>query len=178
MKFSDSKLQGQMRTKPSVIGELPNLNEIPRQRLNMLATGLSHRLGHVFFRWLDRDIDTDRELNGPRLMLILVLAKHSEMAMSEAAELLDVTPRAITRLVDGLEADGFAERRASELDKRVVMVHVTEKGQEVAQRLTPSHEKKAAGVFSVFTDEELRTFINLSHRLIVQLKNGPDEDAK
>jgi hypothetical protein len=74
MKFSDSKLQGQMRGKPSVIGELPNLNEISRQRLNMLATGLSHRLGHVFFRWLDRDIDTDRELNGPRLMLILVLA--------------------------------------------------------------------------------------------------------
>ena len=171
MKFSDSKLTGQMRRRPSVLGQLPALDEMPRQRMTMLATGISHRLGHVFTRWLDTNSQRDLELNGPRLMLIVVLSKHNQLTMSDAAELMDVTPRAITRLVDGLEHDGFAFREQSDADKRVVILRITEKGAAAAKRVLPFHEQKANAVFSVFSDQELRTYVELSHKLIQQIKS-------
>lgn len=177
MKFSNTKLSEHMANKPALIGGLPDLAKLPRNRLNLLGVGVSNRLGHVLSRWLDRHFDMDGELSGPRLMLILVLAKHRQMPMSTAAELLDVTPRAITRLVDGLEAEGFARRQPNEADKRVVMVVITDRGDAVAKRLVPAHEAGAAKVFGIFTDEELRTYLELSHRLLQRIREI-NQDAK
>lgn len=170
MKFSDGKLTERMRVRASVERPLPDLTEIDRGRVTMMAIGISHRLGHIFTRWLDRDIDTDGDLNGPRLMLILLLAKHKSLTMSEAADLMDVTPRAITRLVDGLEADGYVSRQTSPHDKRVFIVSIEAKGIDKTNELMPHHRERAAEMFSIFTDEELRTFVELNHRLAFKLK--------
>jgi len=166
-----------MANKPGLLSGLPDLNSMPRNRVNLFGVGLTNRLGHVFSRWLDQHFEMDGELSGPRLMLILVLAKHRQMPMSTAADLLDVTPRAITRLVDGLEAEGFARRTQGSADKRVVMVEITDQGEAVAKRLTPLHEAGAANVFGVFSDEELRTYLELTHRLLQRIREV-NQDAK
>jgi DNA-binding MarR family transcriptional regulator len=170
MKFSDSKLSERMRVRPSVERPLPDLLQFPREYLNLMAIGISHRYGHAFTRWLDRDIDTDGELNGPRLMLILLLSRHKSLTMSEAADLMDVTPRAVTRLVDGLEADGYVSRQTSPVDKRVFIVTIDAKGIAKAEALLPQHQARAGEMFSIFSDEEMRTFIELNHRLAFKLK--------
>lgn len=57
------------------------------------------------------------------------------------AEQLGVTPGAVSRLLDGLEAQGWVERRRSPDDRRQVAPHLTPTGRAEAKRL---HDLTAA----------------------------------
>jgi DNA-binding MarR family transcriptional regulator len=104
-------------------------------------------------------------------MLVVLLVRHKTLTMGEAAELLDVTPRAITRLVDSLEKDDLVSRQASPHDKRVYLISVTAKAELMAKTMMPKHEKKMTELFEVFTDAELLEYIRLNSKLANALKS-------
>ena len=56
------------------------------------------------------------------------------MKVSEISKQLHVTSPTITQLLNGLEANGLIERRIDAVDRRVVGITLTEKGEKVAQR--------------------------------------------
>lgn len=150
-------------------GILPDLNDIPKKMLPMVASSTTLRLGHIFTRWIDRTADTEWGITGSRLMLVVILTRQGDMAMGEAADILDVTPRAITRLVDGLEADGFVTRKASKDDKRSSMLSVTAKAKSLVKTNMPKHEARMQELFGIFTDEELKTMVEFHHRIQFKL---------
>src|SRR6202521_5296417 len=64
---------------------------------------------------------------------ILVRLKHQpsgRFAMGELAEMLDVTPRTVTGLVDNLERDGLVKRVDDPNDRRSVYAELTDQGRE------------------------------------------------
>lgn len=60
----------------------------------------------------------------------------SEMKVSEISKQLHVTSPTITQLLNSLEANGLIERRVDAIDRRVVGVTPTKKGEMVTQRAT------------------------------------------
>ena len=155
---------------PLLSGQLPNLEGLPHNRLALIASAATARLGHLFPRWIRRNIDADWGVNGPRTMLLVIVTKHGKLTMSQAARILDVTPRAITGLVDGLAAEGFLRREHDENDKRVVHILPTELAVEKANKLLPQHESRFAELFEVFSADELSTFIKLISKLSTRIK--------
>jgi len=151
-------------------GEVEALNKVPKNKRGPLGAAVTLRLGHLFSRWLERNIDTDWSGSAPQLMLIAVLVRHKTLTMGEAAELLDVTPRAITRLVDSLEKEELVTRQVSPHDKRVYLISVTAKTEAKARQMMPKHEKKMSELFSVFSDAELLEYLRLSSKLAEHLK--------
>lgn len=149
---------------------MPDLTVLPHNRLALVASAATARLGHVFPRWIRRNVDEDWGVNGPRAMLLVIVTKHGGLTMSQASRILDVTPRAITGLVDGLEAEGFLRREADSNDKRVVHILPTERAVEKANRLLPQHEARFAELFDVFNTDELRTYIGLMSKLANRIK--------
>jgi DNA-binding MarR family transcriptional regulator len=97
--------------------------------------------------------------------------------MGEAAELLDVTPRAITRLVDSLEKEGLVSRQVSPHDKRVYLISVTKKAESMAKAMMPKHEKRMTELFSAFTDKELLEYIRLNSKLASALKKELSDNS-
>jgi DNA-binding MarR family transcriptional regulator len=152
-------------------GEPDAINKVPKNKRAPLAAAVTLRLGHLFSRWLERNVVTGLGSSAPQLMLVVLLARHKTLTMGEAAELLDVTPRAITRLVDSLEKEELVSRQASPHDKRVYLISVTAKAELMAKTMMPKHEKKMTEVFDVFTDEELMEYIRLNSKLASALKN-------
>jgi len=136
-----------------------------------VASAATARLGHVFPRWIRRNVDEDWGVNGPRAMLLVIVTKHGGLTMSQASRILDVTPRAITGLVDGLEEEGLLLRQVDEVDKRVVRILPTERAVEKANKLLPQHEARFAELFNIFSDDELRTFVKLLERLSIRIKD-------
>jgi DNA-binding MarR family transcriptional regulator len=55
------------------------------------------------------------------------------MTMGDIAEMLDVTPRTVTGLVDNLERDGLVRRVDDPRDRRSVYAELTDKGRERVQ---------------------------------------------
>lgn len=60
--------------------------------------------------------------------------QEQEVKVSEISKALRVTPPSITQLLNKLEKDGLVARRMDENDRRVVLVRLTSKGEEIAQK--------------------------------------------
>jgi len=170
---------------PLLSGEIPKLDGLPHTRLALIASAATGRLGHLFPRWIRRNIDADWGVNGPRTMLLVIVTRHGGLTMSQAARILDVTPRAITGLVDGLEAEGFLRRQPDATDKRVVHILPTDLSVEKANKLLPQHESRFAELYDVFSTDELRTYIDLISKLSNRIKadiqagdQAEDRDAR
>jgi DNA-binding MarR family transcriptional regulator len=94
--------------------------------------------------------------------------------MHSIAGYLNVTPRNVTGLVDGLEAAGLVERVPDPADRRATIVHMTPEGESVAQRgrrVTDTVVKKVLGILS---DEER---LQLRHLSLKLLRAIDDESA-
>jgi DNA-binding MarR family transcriptional regulator len=61
------------------------------------------------------------------------------LAMKDLAEELLLQPHAAVQMVDRLQKLDLAERRASPLDGRVVLVALTQKGEDLLARLAEHH---------------------------------------
>jgi DNA-binding MarR family transcriptional regulator len=69
-------------------------------------------------------------ISAPRLSALSVLVFAGPMRIGELAQLEQVEPPTMTRLVDGLERDGYVTRSPDPDDARAVSVHATDTGRE------------------------------------------------
>jgi DNA-binding MarR family transcriptional regulator len=81
-----------------------------------------------------RTVDVGMDLDGPRASLLSVLVFAGPLPVSRLAELEQVSPPAITKLVTALEAGGLATRRRDRGDRRVVLVSATAAGRRLLER--------------------------------------------
>ena len=109
---------------------------------------------------------------GPSLARLRVLnTLHCEgpMKMADLADALEVTPRNITALVDGLEGEGLVQRSPHPTDRRVTLVGLTDKANG-AGKLFEAHQDSVAGLCSVMTAEEQREYLRLTRLLEERLR--------
>ena len=69
-------------------------------------------------------------ISAPRLSALSVLVFAGPMRIGELARLEQVEPPTMTRLVDGLERDGYVTRSPDPDDARAVAVRATDTGRE------------------------------------------------
>ncbi len=76
----------------------------------------------------------------PSEFMVLHQVKHSfmegtdGMMVSEISNNLKIARPTVTQLVNSLQKKGFLEKRRDEHDKRVVRIHLSEKGKELAKK--------------------------------------------
>ncbi|MCC6318315.1 MAG: MarR family transcriptional regulator [Gemmatimonadaceae bacterium] len=91
-------------------------------RLHSLAIHLLRRL---------RRVDAESRLSGPRLSALSVVVFGGPMAPSALARAEQVARPTMTRIVQGLERDGYVTREPDPFDRRVMHVTATKKGSAV-----------------------------------------------
>lgn len=91
---------------------------------SMTALGLTVKKTHLLW---------EVHLNGP-------------CAQRRLAEALGVSPRHVTGLVDALEADGFARRTPHPLDRRAVLVELTDRGVATMAEMQRQRSRDAAAL--------------------------------
>jgi DNA-binding MarR family transcriptional regulator len=117
-------------------------------------------------RWADRF-----GLSEGRFQILVRLHHQPEgrFTMGELAEMLDITPRTVTGLVDNLERDGLVKRVADPVDRRSVYAEITDQGKDRVTALW----REAAGVQATLThglkESELIQLRHLCLRLIQAL---------
>lgn len=93
-------------------------------RLHSAAIHLLRRL---------RQEDEASGLTAPRLSALSVIVLGGPLTLGELAEAEQVRPPTISRLVQGLEADGLVERLRDPVDRRVQRVRATEAGRRLLE---------------------------------------------
>lgn len=103
------------------------------------------------------------------VMMTLHIDPAGTSTPGQIAERCGVTAATITRLVDGLLADGLVERTADAVDRRSLRVTITDKGRAQMEQLLPPHFRNIAELFSVFTKAERKEMARLLEKLFGQL---------
>lgn len=117
-------------------------------------------------RWLDRNAEADWGMSGPRAMVLMLLASVPSATMSELAHKLEVTPRAITRLIDGLEAEGYVQRSKDAADARIVRVSAGSATRAKARELMRQFDSRTQPLTESIAPGDLE----VSLRLLKQLR--------
>jgi DNA-binding MarR family transcriptional regulator len=100
-----------------------------------------------------------RGLTRARANALWEMARHTPLTQRQIADLLHVTPRNITKLVDALEQDGFVTRTSHASDRRAVLVRLTKKGQAAAARLESEANALAQELFGGLSPADVTTIV-------------------
>ncbi len=73
----------------------------------------------------------------PQWRMLSTLKRHEGSSQGALAELMEVEPITLCRMVDRLEESGLVERRANPADRRAWQLFVTAKGHALMEELRP-----------------------------------------
>ncbi|MFE9438764.1 MarR family winged helix-turn-helix transcriptional regulator [Streptomyces sp. NPDC006602] len=74
--------------------------------------------------------------------------------MADLAERLEVVPRAVTTLVDGLEASGKVRRVPDPTNRRVIRIELTDDGHQALRELRGARRAAAEEILAPLSDEQ------------------------
>ncbi|MFE0511229.1 MarR family winged helix-turn-helix transcriptional regulator [Streptomyces sp. NPDC058964] len=99
--------------------------------------------------------------------LLRTLAHYgSPPRMADLAERLEVVPRAVTTLVDGLESSGKVRRVPDPTNRRVTRIELTDDGHRTLAELRRARRSAAAEILAPLSDEQRETLGGLLDTLI------------
>ncbi|TML28106.1 MAG: MarR family transcriptional regulator [Actinobacteria bacterium] len=105
-------------------------------------------------------------VNDFECMLLLARAEERQMRRVDLAEQLILTASGITRLLDGLEQEGWVDRAACASDRRVTYAVLTDDGLVKLREASKSHVADLRAFFEArYTNEELEQLAELLGRL-------------
>ncbi len=96
----------------------------------------------------------------PSEIRVLFCVKHgmkpgaSAMKVSEISKLLGVTSPTVTQLLKGLEVNGFIERHVDLLDRRVVDIKLSEKGEAFTRQAMEAFTSSVDGLVEYLGEEQ------------------------
>lgn len=141
--------------------EPQTLDEVPDSLLPATFLHLSVGVAKQNRRWLESLADAELKMSGARVRLLALINEHERVKMTELAQTLDVTPRAITRLVDGLEDMGYVHRERDVDDRRVIYVVCEDQARELIRTGAKKALDQSLEMFSDLDPQHLREAISL-----------------
>jgi len=108
--------------------------------------------------------------------IIRRLASQPGRSQKELADLLEVEPITVVRMVDRLEAAGMVERRADEQDRRIWRLHLLPAAMKVLKDINHELEALADFIVSGVTPEQHEVMVNALLRMkanVQSIENSP-----
>jgi DNA-binding MarR family transcriptional regulator len=84
---------------------------------------------------------------------------------AELADMAGVTRATITGLLDTLERDGLVRREHDSGDRRMMLVHLTPKGQEALLAILPGHFRQMGAQMTALSEAERKTLVRLLSKI-------------
>ncbi|CAL9640703.1 MULTISPECIES: MarR family winged helix-turn-helix transcriptional regulator [Streptomyces] len=113
---------------------------------------LTRRVHRIQKRHLER---RDLGVTPAQSRLLRTLAHYpSPPRMADLAERLEVVPRAVTTLVDGLEAGGKVRRVPDPANRRVTRIELTDEGRATLLELRGARRSAAEEILAPLTEKE------------------------
>ena len=129
---------------------------LSEQSLEVQTFGTLLRAYAAVTRQLNAELTADHGLtiSDYEVLLRLARAPESRMRRVDLAEQVLLTASGVTRLLDGLERDGFVERGSCDTDRRVVYAVLTDAGLAKLREASESHLAQIDALFAARFDEE------------------------
>ena len=94
-------------------------------------------------------------------MLFFIARQNEEVAAKDLAEMLGVTPGAVTQFVDGLVDMGLVKREEDIMDRRIIRIKLTELARSKLEEFRKGYLASASQVFDILSDAEIKELVRL-----------------
>lgn len=105
----------------------------------------------------------------PQWQVLSLLKLHAGSNQGSLAEMLEVEPITLGRMIDRLQEAALVERRADPADRRAWRIFLTEKGEALLEQLFPSARETLAGALDGVSEDERDQFRAVLSRMRANL---------
>lgn len=103
--------------------------------------------------------------------ILFFIATKETVLPKEISEELSITQARVTNVLNKLANDGFITRETDPLDRRRVIVKITDKGREKGQKEREIFINKAAKLFEALGEEDARQYVRIMGKIAQLHKN-------
>jgi MarR family transcriptional regulator, transcriptional regulator for hemolysin len=117
-------------------------------------------------------------LNLAQAKALVRLEKNEGVSQARLAELAEVDPMTMVRILDRMEAEGLLERRPDPADRRARCLYLTAKARPILNEIWRLSDAIRAEIFAGVSKEERERFMGVLEHLyanISQLEGKPSE---
>jgi MarR family transcriptional regulator, transcriptional regulator for hemolysin len=101
----------------------------------------------------------------PQCKLLAYLSKNEGISQAGLADLTDLDPMTVVRVLDRMEAEGFVERRPDPADRRARRLYLTERAGPFLERIWHWADLTRAETFAGISREEREHFMSVLERI-------------
>lgn len=128
----------------------------PEKAANMIHSAAIHLLRRL------RKTDETSGISAARLSILSVLVFTGDKTPGELAQIEQVKPPTMTKLIQGLETDGLVIRRVHAGDKRASRIRVTAKGRRKLIKAQKLRIQTLSELMQSLDPEEIQTLTDAS----------------
>ncbi len=121
-------------------------------------------------------LSAEHKITSPQLLCLQTLEADGPLTTSALAKLVHLSPSTVVGILDRLEAKDLVIRERSTMDRRIVLVHITEQGLRMVHTVPSLLQNRLVEGFTDLTQSELIT-IGQSLDKIVDLLEVTDPEA-
>ena len=137
----------------------------------MAIKELNNSLPMMLYKALDtimpkfRIIFKEFGITEPQARVLRILWQHETIALNELSSLSLITPPSLVGVIDRMELNGLVERNNSNIDRRKIIVNLTEKGEKLESKILPKVKKVYAEIESSMTKKDLNNTLFLLNKI-------------
>jgi len=148
---------------------------MPKALASLFIAASVGRLSHLFPRWMSAKIEKVHDVTSSQILAIFIISQEEQVTMGQLAQMLDLTPRAITGLMAGLEKKKLVTRTKDQSDARITWLSLSEAGRRFLKNTRPDASKKLSRLFEVLTKKEQIELVRIIEKLTDHMKSQIDE---
>jgi len=157
------------KKEPVPKGAKPSADADPSCEGSMCALMSTAKMIHRFIESKFNKHKHFHKLSGARIGVLFVVHESGVIRMGDLAAKLQVAPRTATDIVDGLERDGFVQRRSDPSDRRAMLLELTPETHSDMDKISSLRKAFVEEVFGHLSDDERTGLI----ALLTKVKQGP-----
>lgn len=118
-----------------------------------------------------RDILNDFEITPPQFNALLLLSEHGDMTIGELGSKMYLASSTATDLIDRMERNLLVERVRDENDRRVVRLHMTDKGKQMILEVLESRKRYLDNLLTHVDQEDQEKLVNSLSKIYDLMKD-------
>ena len=144
------------------------MNDIRKESLQSLGEKMASVMRRVHAGQSFRFSEFKLGLSQVRILFFIAKQKE-EVAVKDLAEMLKVTPGAITQFVDALVEMELVRREEDAKDRRIIRIKLTELAISKLEEFKKGYLTSASRVFDVLSDAEIKELVRLLDKVYKHL---------
>ena len=116
-------------------------------------------------RRLTKGMAREVGLTGPQLTVIKLLETFDNLSLSSLSERIRAQNSTVTGIIDRMEREGLVRRERSTVDRRVIHIRLSDKGQKLARGIQVEPMEIFRDALQSLTQGELRDLLRIMNKL-------------